>query len=207
VLIVSLLTHIEAYADVVSDNIISTLKRVLTYQELKEKMRKLAGKVPLNLFNLGFQYNFFLSHKRSSGQVIAGRLYESLTNKGFKVFIDSEEFFDLHDLDHSVTLANVFVLILSKDYPQSEWCLRELRSALINKIKIIVVEDFNHPTKVEFQSKEAKILEPLKVEDVKKAISGSPSFSWIAEYHSECVKRLIKESNQEILLKKPEKIA
>jgi hypothetical protein len=90
----------------------------------------------------------FLSHKRTTGQAVAGRIYESfkvmaaqssLTNlqNDYIVFLDSEAHFKLHDLEILVSQTDVFVLILSRDYVTSEWCLKELKSAILNKIKVL----------------------------------------------------------------------
>ena len=88
----------------------------------------------------------FLSHKRSTGQGIAGRLYEGL-KESYKVFIDSEAKFKIHDLKLIVQstvwkqkvlliFKSAFVFILSYGILLSKWCLEEFRSAVANKKKV-----------------------------------------------------------------------
>jgi hypothetical protein len=57
----------------------------------------------------------FLSHKRTTAQVIAGRLYEGLKND-YKIFLDSEAKFKVHDLELIVANTRLFILILSSGY-------------------------------------------------------------------------------------------
>ncbi len=85
------------------------------------------------------------SHKRATAQHIAGRMFESF-KEDYKVFLDSEVQFDVHDLEVIVsntgnTTKNahylaVFVWILSEGYFQSEFCMKELASAIQNKKKV-----------------------------------------------------------------------
>ena len=82
------------------------------------------------------------SHKRSTGQGIAGRLYEGLKDS-YKVFIDSEAKFKIHNLRKIVESTEVFVFILSNGIFLSKWCLEELKSALDNKKKVIIVRELS----------------------------------------------------------------
>jgi hypothetical protein len=63
------------------------------------------------------------SHKRTTAQVIAGRLYEGLKDD-YKVFLDSEAKFKIHDLELIVENTNLLVLILSAGYLE-RFVLRE----------------------------------------------------------------------------------
>ncbi len=54
----------------------------------------------------------FLSHKRSSAQGMTGRMYQGLS-AAYRVFLDSEADFDLHDLEAIVAETDTFVFILS----------------------------------------------------------------------------------------------
>ncbi len=38
-----------------------------------------------------------------------------------------------------VSQTDVFLLLLTKDYVESEWCLKELRAAIMNKVKVVQV--------------------------------------------------------------------
>ena len=68
------------------------------------------------------------SHKRSTGQGIVGRLYEGL-KEDFKVFLDSEAKFKIHNLKEIVKHTEVFVFVLTHGILLSHWCLQELLSA------------------------------------------------------------------------------
>ncbi len=85
--------------------------------------------------NENIHTNMFLSHKRSTGQGLAGRIWESLKNN-YDIFLDSETQFKIHDLEILVAQTDIFLLLLTKDYVDSEWCLKELRAAIINKVKV-----------------------------------------------------------------------
>ena len=61
--------------------------------------------------------------------MIAGRLYEGLKDD-YKVFLDSEAKFKIHDLELIVQNTDLLVLILSAGYLDSYWCCQELRAAL-----------------------------------------------------------------------------
>lgn len=64
------------------------------------------------------------SHKRSSAQVIAGRLFEGLQKREYSPFLDSEAKFKLHDLAEIVSQTKLFLLILSDGIFDSPWCLQ-----------------------------------------------------------------------------------
>ena len=64
----------------------------------------------------------FLSHKRSSAQGIAGRLYQALSPH-YNVFLDSEATFNLHNLRLIVKYTGLFIFILSDGIFDSYWCL------------------------------------------------------------------------------------
>jgi hypothetical protein len=107
--------------------------------------------------------DLFLSHRRLTAQVIAGRLYEGLKGS-HKIFLDSEAkfkvkavlyvltFWQLHSLEELVNrssttiiipaltylLIDIFVCILSDGYLESEWCLKELKAAYKYKKKVIL---------------------------------------------------------------------
>ncbi len=87
--------------------------------------------------------SYSLSHKRSTGQGIAGRLFEGLKDK-FKVFLDSEAKFKIHNLRKIVENTEAFVFILTHGILLSTWCLEELKSALDYKKKVIIINNNNH---------------------------------------------------------------
>ena len=66
--------------------------------------------------------NAFLSHKRTSAQGMAGRIFQQL-NLDYKIFLDSEASFNLHNLQLIVKYTGLFVFILSEGIFDSYWCL------------------------------------------------------------------------------------
>jgi len=125
----------------------------------------------------------FLSHKRATAQAIAGRLYEGLKGD-YRIFLDSEAQFKIHDLEKIVKQTDVFVFILSRGIFDSVWCLKELRQAIAANKKVVVIRDFS------FNLPESY---PADLEDVMVVIKNSPTLVWMAEYNSHCLKRLAKE--------------
>src|SRR5688500_12334826 len=69
----------------------------------------------------------FLSHKRSSAQGIAGRLFQEL-KENYKIFLDSEATFNLHNLQLIVKYTGLFIFILSEGIFDSFWCLEGTQS-------------------------------------------------------------------------------
>mmetsp|Transcript_19729 Transcript_19729/g.27515 ORF Transcript_19729/g.27515 Transcript_19729/m.27515 type:complete len:997 (-) Transcript_19729:49-3039(-) len=124
----------------------------------------------------------FLSHKRSTGQGIAGRLYEGLKND-YNVFIDSEAKFKIHNLKMLVQNTDVFVFILTYGIFLSHWCLEELKAAIASRKRIIVVRElaFNYPETL-----------PDEWKEVESVLRRSQELLWIAEYNSACIRELTK---------------
>lgn len=94
------------------------------------------------------------SHKRSTGQGIAGRLYEGLKSD-YHIFLDSEAKFKIHNLKQIVSqtvptdfgccdLKETFVFILSSGILLSKWCLEELQTAMALNKQIIIVRDLSY---------------------------------------------------------------
>jgi len=131
---------------------------------------------------LSFDTRVFLSHRRSTAQVIAGRLYDGLSSE-YKVFLDSEAQFVLHELELIVEKTELFVFILSPGILDSVWCLKELRSAIQHKKKIVLVRHFQYELPKVF---------PDSLEDVKDTLLHAPTITWMAEYNHECI-QLIKK--------------
>jgi hypothetical protein len=83
-------------------------------------------------------FSFLFSHKRSTGQGIAGRLFEGLKDH-YKVFLDSEAKFKIHNLRQIVEQTAFFVFILTHGILLSKWCLEELKSAVQHKKKVLLL--------------------------------------------------------------------
>jgi hypothetical protein len=97
------ITYFEQYIDSGAAQIAKKLVRA----ELK----------PENISTRGF-----LSHKRTTAQGIAGRLYQAL-HQEYNLFLDTEATFDLHNLQILVANTDLLIFILSKDILLSFWCL------------------------------------------------------------------------------------
>lgn len=67
-------------------------------------------------------YDCFLSHKRSDCQDIVARVYDRLTDAGYRVFIDREELEELPKLKGSVLASRRLVFFLSPKIFESSWC-------------------------------------------------------------------------------------
>ncbi len=81
--------------------------------------------------------SFISSHKRSTGQGIVGRLYEGLKDS-YKVFLDSETKFKIHDLQLIVENTTVFIFVLTHGILLSHWCLQELLSAVAHSKQVLL---------------------------------------------------------------------
>jgi len=190
-------TFLPDYADVVSDGLMESQRKAksmfMMQKDIFGMMGMMNGQQNDGKGGENLHTNFFLSHKRSSAQGIAGRLYESL-KEDYDVFLDSETQFKIHDLEVIVKHTDVFIFILSKDYVESEWCLKELKTAILNKTKIIILRDYAYPTLQPLAAKAEEYLAPVTPDDVLKVIKEAKTFTWIAEYHNACVAKMKKES-------------
>ena len=135
----------------------------------------------------------FLSHRRLTAQAIAGRLYEGLKND-YKCFLDSETQFKIHDLEtivHNTSLfffppfflifSDVFIFILSGGILDSQWCIKELRSAIQSKKDILVIRD---------NSYQLPELFPVSLMDIEDIIRNAKTLTWMAEYNTNCIEKI-----------------
>jgi len=126
----------------------------------------------------------FLSHKRSSAQGMCGRIYQGLKNH-YKVFLDSEADFDLHDLTAIVKNTKLFVFILSAGILDSYWCLQELLSAYKENKRFLVIRDWQY----QLPSELPETL-PIKKEErasLRKILDDSPRIDYMAEFYEHCI--------------------
>jgi hypothetical protein len=63
-------------------------------------------------------------------------LYDRLTSRGFKVFLDRKDAGVLHDLPALVARSKCFIFVLSSDIFESRWCLVELAAAVRAKVNV-----------------------------------------------------------------------
>ncbi|XP_010049923.2 disease resistance protein RUN1-like [Eucalyptus grandis] len=79
----------------------------------------------------GFYYDMFLSFRGpDTRDGFADRLHESLTNSGFRVFMDDEEIRQGEEIGWKILRAiedsKIYIPIFFTGYASSRWCLREL---------------------------------------------------------------------------------
>jgi hypothetical protein len=71
--------------------------------------------------------------------------------------------------------------VLSGGILDSEWCIKELRSAIKYNKKLVIVREYTfrlpHPL-------------PPHLADLESVFLETPTFTWIAEYHNNCVAKL-----------------
>jgi hypothetical protein len=66
----------------------------------------------------------------------------------------------------------------------SEWCIKELRSAIKSKKEIVVIRDVSYRLPDLF---------PMHLLDIEDIIRNSKTLVWVAEYNTACVERLKSE--------------
>jgi len=124
----------------------------------------------------------FLSHKRSSAQGIAGRIFQALRND-YKIFLDSEADFELHDLEEIVKQTELFIFILSEGIFDSFWCLQELKSAIACRKKVVLLRDVKFTLPKKWADDQ---------QDIADIIKNNPMIDYIPEFFNDCVRQLKK---------------
>ncbi|KAF3783298.1 Toll/interleukin-1 receptor-like protein [Nymphaea thermarum] len=77
----------------------------------------------------GFQYDVFLSFRGETRHSFTRDLYNALRDHGIRTFRDTEELKTgerIADLMHKIEVSEVFVAVISENYAESKWCLREI---------------------------------------------------------------------------------
>ena len=94
------------------------------------------------------KYDIFISYRRGGGKDIARTLKESLTSKGYNVFLDFDElkdgYFD-EKIMHAIDEAPVFILVLSKGsmarcVDEEDWVRKEIEYALSKEKQIVPID-------------------------------------------------------------------
>ena len=85
----------------------------------------------------GMVYDVFLSHKQADAQDFCRHLYDLLTAKGYRVFLDRVDASKLHSLPDIVRSSRCVVFVLSDKIFESSWCLYELKTAVDNKTSVV----------------------------------------------------------------------
>jgi hypothetical protein len=87
--------------------------------------------------------DIFLSHRQATGRRIAMPLRSDLLrlDPKLQIFLDVKAEFELHNLPVIVEKSKLFVFILTEGIFASEYCLKELETAVKLRKKIFVVRD------------------------------------------------------------------
>ena len=108
---------------------------------------------------LGWTYNVFLSFRGDTRKNFTDCLYTTLKQKGIFTYRDDEKLkggtFISLELLKAKEESRFAIVILSKDYASSSWCLMELAKIVecIKKTKLIVLSVFHYvdPSDVQHQ--------------------------------------------------------
>ena len=194
-----LFSNYNSYAEPLSCGYLSLLQSSINTQLVHEITPKLSDEILLHEGDKNGAKNLeslithaFLSHKRTSAQGVAGtaqytnsthfkgRIYTELKND-YTLFLDSEAKFNLHNLQLIVKHTALFIFILSEGILDSYWCLEELRSAVKNNRRILVLRlfDFRMPE-----------VWPQGSEDLKEVIEKSETIIYMAEFFTECIEKI-----------------
>ncbi|KAL9674830.1 hypothetical protein QQ045_003029 [Rhodiola kirilowii] len=88
-----------------------------------------------------FEYQVFLSFRGPDTRIFVGHLFNALKKTGFRVFLDNDGLEHGNDIQkklyESINRSEVSVVILSRGYADSRWCLDEL-------VKIMELEALNN---------------------------------------------------------------
>jgi hypothetical protein len=76
------------------------------------------------------EFNWFLSHKQSTGQGIVLPLFLEMEKIGETAFLDIKAEFELHDLEKLVKKTKYFVFLLTPEIFTSEYCKKGKKSAM-----------------------------------------------------------------------------
>nr|XP_016502640.1 PREDICTED: TMV resistance protein N-like isoform X2 [Nicotiana tabacum] len=107
-----------------------------------------------------FSYEVFLSFRgEDTRKTFTGHLYSKLDNVGVKTFIDDEELRKgdviSRELEKAIEGSRISIVVLSRNYASSSWCLNELVKILEckEKLKQTVLPIFYdvHPSEVRKQ--------------------------------------------------------
>ena len=144
-------------------------------------------------------YDVFLSHKRTDAKDFARALYNLLVLRGLKTFLDYEFRSELNDLAKIVSRCKNLIFVLTDNVLESEWCLKELESAVDHKVNVIFVtkegsrwKDIHGNKVCDFPPQHLidKLPEKVKGLMTRKAIAHSD------EYYQAFVETLLKKINQ-----------
>jgi hypothetical protein len=86
----------------------------------------------------------FISYKRSDSQVIANQLYEALTRHQYLCFLDDISIgkgtYFQNELKWWLNDTDVLLVLLSPNFPASEWCMEEITFAQSRSIGLVAID-------------------------------------------------------------------
>jgi hypothetical protein len=107
-------------------------------------LAELLESAPPHMKELQLRFRIFLSHRRATGQGIAGRIFEKF-GREYCTFLDSEATFELHNLQMLIEKTNVIVFILTEGIlNKSLFCLLELLTAIHHQKEVVLVRDLSY---------------------------------------------------------------
>jgi kelch-like protein 20 len=135
----------------VFDNIAVSLQPQLGKEAWESIIQRTIGSAP----PVPKSIDIFLSHRQITGQGIAMALRLELNklDPKLQIFLDVKTEFELHNLPLIVEKTKLFVFILTEGIFASEYCLKELETAVQLKKKIFVVRDAKYTVPKELDEK------------------------------------------------------
>jgi hypothetical protein len=135
----------------VFDNIAVSLQPQLGKEAWESIIQRTMGKAP----PVPEAIDIFLSHRQVTGQGIATTLRLEILrlDPKLQIFLDVKAEFELHNLPLIVEKSKLFVFILTEGIFASEYCLKELETAVKLKKKIFVVRDAKYAVPKELDDK------------------------------------------------------
>jgi len=125
-----------------------------------------------------------LSHRQKTGQQVALPLYLTLSNLGYKVFLDTHAEFELHDLKRLVSNTTLFVFVLSEGILDSEFCFNEFETGVQSNKKIVLIRvpEYNLPPVASL---------PQRWVTYQDILYGKTHLRWDTQYAKDCAEDLI----------------
>ncbi len=77
--------------------------------------------------------------------------------------------------------VEIFIFILSGGILESQWCIKELRSAIEAKKEIVIIRDISYKLPDLF---------PIDLQDIEEVIRKAKTITWMAEYNTSCVEKI-----------------
>ncbi|KAK9814455.1 hypothetical protein WJX72_006166 [[Myrmecia] bisecta] len=153
-------TYLSAYADfdanLIAEEIYTDEADVapppvadLERQQSQAAMAEVLQGAPAYLASLGLAFRAFLSHRRLTAQGAVGRIYSEV-GKTYRMFLDSEAKFLLHNLRELVQATHTFIFFMSEGILESHFCLEEFNTAVEAHKPIVLVSmaDYHLPSQL-----------------------------------------------------------